>query len=165
VVGGWPGGTTEAVTPPGAYNVGDDEPVRKEVYAGSLASLLGLRPPRFPPDWATPLFGAPGAMLGCSLRISNRKVRAESGWRPRYPSVREGWAAMLREMKRELLPAGVCHFDSVLAARPVDRVGAWAGACGGVADGGPRAKAAPWSILALLVENVIQRTSSESEKE
>src|SRR4051794_15411160 len=71
---------------PGAYNVADDEPVRKEEYAGSLASLLGLKPPKFPPDWATPLFGAPGSMLGRSLRISNRKLRAETGWRPRYPS-------------------------------------------------------------------------------
>jgi 2-alkyl-3-oxoalkanoate reductase len=86
--------------PPGAYNVGDDEPVRKEVYAGSLAALLGLRPPRFPPRWATPLFGAPGEMLGRSLRISNRKLRDETGWRPRYPSVREGWAATLAEMRR-----------------------------------------------------------------
>jgi nucleoside-diphosphate-sugar epimerase len=80
---------------PGAYNVADDEPVRKEVFAGTLASLLGLPPPRFPPHWATPLFGAPGAMLARSLRISNRKLREETGWRPRYPSVREGWAATL----------------------------------------------------------------------
>ncbi len=85
---------------PGAYNVTDDGPVRKKDYADSLAALLGLGPPRFPPHWATPLFGAPGSMLGRSLRISNRKLRAESGWRPRYPSVREGWVATLREMNR-----------------------------------------------------------------
>jgi 2-alkyl-3-oxoalkanoate reductase len=84
---------------PGAYNVSDDEPVRKEEYAGSLAALLGLSPPRFPPDWAAPLFGAPGSMLGRSLRISNRKLRAETGWRPRYPSVREGWVATLATIK------------------------------------------------------------------
>jgi 2-alkyl-3-oxoalkanoate reductase len=89
---------------PGAYNVTDDEPVRKEEYAGSLASLLGLLQPRFPPDWAMPLFGAPGSMLGRSLRISNRKLRAETGWRPRYPSVREGWAATLAEMNRSVVP-------------------------------------------------------------
>jgi nucleoside-diphosphate-sugar epimerase len=82
----------------GAYNVVEDEPVRHEVYAGSLASLLGFRPPRFPPAWATPLFGAPGAMLARSLRVSNRKLRVETGWAPRYPSVREGWVATLREM-------------------------------------------------------------------
>jgi nucleoside-diphosphate-sugar epimerase len=82
----------------GEYNVAEDDPVSHEVYAGSLASLLGLRPPRFPPAWATPLFGAAGGMLARSLRISNRKLKAETGWVPRYPSVREGWAATLREM-------------------------------------------------------------------
>jgi nucleoside-diphosphate-sugar epimerase len=84
---------------PGAYNVSDDEPVRKEVYAGTLASLLGVGPPRFPPRWATPLFGAPGAMLSRSLRISNDKLRTETGWRPGYPSVREGWVATLDAAK------------------------------------------------------------------
>ena len=83
---------------PGEYNVVDDEPVRREVYAGTLAAALGTRPPRFPPGWATPLFGAVGEALARSLRISNRKLRGETGWQPRYPSVREGWPATLREM-------------------------------------------------------------------
>ena len=84
--------------PEGAYNVGDDEPVRREVYVGTLASLIGAGPPRFPPTWATPLFGVARA-LARSVRISNRKLRDETGWRPRYPSVREGLAATLREME------------------------------------------------------------------
>jgi nucleoside-diphosphate-sugar epimerase len=81
----------------GEYNVVDDEPVRRKSYAGTLASLLGTRPPRFPPKWATPLFGAVGGALARSLRISNRKLRAETGWRPRYASVREGWVATLEQ--------------------------------------------------------------------
>ena len=81
----------------GAYNVADDEPVRREVYAGTLATLIGARPPRFPPTWITPLFGVARA-LARSQRISNRKLRDETGWRPRYPSAREGLAATLREM-------------------------------------------------------------------
>lgn len=88
----------------GEYNVVDDEPVRREVYAGTLASLLGAGPPRFPPRWATPLFGSVGAAIARSLRISNRKLRAETGWRPSYPSVREGWVATLREMYRRASP-------------------------------------------------------------
>jgi 2-alkyl-3-oxoalkanoate reductase len=82
----------------GDYNIGDDEPVRREVYAGSLAALLQARAPRFPPSWSTPLFGTVGEALSRSLRISNRKFKAETGWRPRYPSVREGWIATLRQM-------------------------------------------------------------------
>jgi 2-alkyl-3-oxoalkanoate reductase len=84
----------------GAYNVVDDEPVRREVYAGTLATLIGAGRPRFPPAWATPLFGVARA-LARSLRISNRKLRDETGWRPRYPSVREGLAATLGEMGSE----------------------------------------------------------------
>ena len=83
--------------PAGAYNVADDEPVRRDVYAGTLAGLIGAGPPRFPPAWATPLFGVARA-LARSLRISNRRLREETGWRPRYPSVREGLAPTLREM-------------------------------------------------------------------
>jgi nucleoside-diphosphate-sugar epimerase len=81
----------------GEYNVADDESVRREVYAGTLAALIGARPPRFPPQWSSPFFGVARAMAR-SLRISNRKLRDETGWRPRYRSVREGWPATLREM-------------------------------------------------------------------
>ncbi len=94
----------------GEYNVGDDEPVRREIYAGTLASLLGARPPRFPPRWATPLFGPVADMLSRSLRISNRKLREESGWRPRYPSVREGWVATLAESRATAMPATSASF-------------------------------------------------------
>jgi hypothetical protein len=34
-----------------------------------------------------------------SLRLSNRKLRDATGWAPRFPSVREGWPAMLAEMR------------------------------------------------------------------
>jgi 2-alkyl-3-oxoalkanoate reductase len=83
---------------PGEYNVVEDEPVRREEYANSLASLLGAPRPRFPPRWSTLLFGAVGQALARSLRISNRKLRDETGWAPIYPSVREGWVATLKEM-------------------------------------------------------------------
>jgi nucleoside-diphosphate-sugar epimerase len=82
----------------GAYNVVDDTPLRREDYVGSLATALGVRPPRFPPRWMTPLFGPTGQLLARSLRISNRKFRDDTGWRPRYPSVREGWPATLGEL-------------------------------------------------------------------
>jgi nucleoside-diphosphate-sugar epimerase len=82
----------------GAYNVVDDEPLRREAYFGSLASLLGARPPSFPPDWATPLFGAVGQALSRSLRAANGKLRTVTGWAPRDRSARHGWAATLAAM-------------------------------------------------------------------
>ncbi|HET6567694.1 MAG TPA: NAD(P)-dependent oxidoreductase [Rhodothermales bacterium] len=80
--------------PAGIYNVADDEPLRRSEFFGSLADALGVPPPKLPPSWITPLFGAMGEMLSRSLRISNRKLRDASGWAPKYPSVREGWQAV-----------------------------------------------------------------------
>jgi hypothetical protein len=33
------------------------------------------------------------ASLARSLRVSNGRFRAATGWTPRYPSAREGWRA------------------------------------------------------------------------
>lgn len=85
--------------PAGAYTVGDDEPVTRRTFFGSLAGCLGLKPPRFLPQLVTPLFGSVGEAMARSQRMSNRKLKQATGWTPRYPSVREGWPAMLAEMK------------------------------------------------------------------
>ena len=77
--------------PPGIYNVVDDEPVTKREFARSLAGALGVAPPRHLPKWVAKLGGSLGETLARSQRISNAKLRAASSWRPRLPSVREGW--------------------------------------------------------------------------
>jgi 2-alkyl-3-oxoalkanoate reductase len=86
--------------PPGAYNVVDNEPVRRAVYFGTLAQQLGLKPPRFLPRWITPLFGSVGEAMARSLRLSNRKLKSATSWAPRFPSVYEGWPAMLTQMRQ-----------------------------------------------------------------
>jgi nucleoside-diphosphate-sugar epimerase len=80
--------------PAGVYNVVDDEPLRRREYFGSLAAALGVKPPKLPPAWMARLMGSMGEMLARSERISNRKLRAASGWAPKYPSVREGFRAL-----------------------------------------------------------------------
>jgi 2-alkyl-3-oxoalkanoate reductase len=40
------------------------------------------------------LFGSLGEMLARSVRVSNRKLREECAWVPKYPSMREGWRAV-----------------------------------------------------------------------
>ena len=82
----------------GVYNVVDDEPMAHRDYVDSLAAALGVPPPRLPPPWATRLFGSIGELLARSLRISNRKFTQETGWQPKYRSVREGWPAVLAEL-------------------------------------------------------------------
>jgi nucleoside-diphosphate-sugar epimerase len=79
----------------GAYNVTDDEPVRRREYVDTLAAAIGASPPKLPPTWLVRLGGSLTELLSRSLRISNRKLRDETGWAPRYPSVREGWPAVV----------------------------------------------------------------------
>jgi nucleoside-diphosphate-sugar epimerase len=82
--------------PAGAYNVSDDEPVRRREYLDVLATAIGAPPPKLLPAWLTRLGGSMTELLSRSLRISNRKLREETGWAPVFPSVREGWPAVVR---------------------------------------------------------------------
>jgi nucleoside-diphosphate-sugar epimerase len=81
--------------PAGAYNVVDNEPLPRRDYFRALAEALDVQSPKFPPHWITPVFGSLGDLMGRSLRISNHKLREASAWQPKYPSVREGWPAMV----------------------------------------------------------------------
>jgi 2-alkyl-3-oxoalkanoate reductase len=82
----------------GAYNVTDDEPVRRREYVDLLAAAIGARPPKFLPRWLVRMGGSLAELLTRSLRISNRKLREEAGWVPAFPSVRQGWPAVVRSL-------------------------------------------------------------------
>jgi nucleoside-diphosphate-sugar epimerase len=82
----------------GTYNVVDDEPMRRREFVDSLADVLGVPAPRLAPPWTKHLFGSLGEMLARSVRASNRKLREECAWVPKYPSVREGWRAVTAAM-------------------------------------------------------------------
>jgi nucleoside-diphosphate-sugar epimerase len=84
--------------PSGIYNVVDNEPLTHRQFIDALADALRVAPLKLPPRWLTPVFGSPGEMLARSLRISNRKLRETTGWTPSYPSAREGWREIVREM-------------------------------------------------------------------
>jgi nucleoside-diphosphate-sugar epimerase len=83
----------------GIYNVVDDEPLRRREFFDVVAAGLGVPPPRPMPGWMTRLMGSLGALLSRSLRISNRRFRESSGWAPRHRGLREGWPALLAEMR------------------------------------------------------------------
>ena len=84
--------------PAGAYNVTDDRPLRRRDYFGSLAAALKAPAPRFPPRWATPLFGAVGGAMSRSLRLRNDKLKQATGWSPRWASAADAWPAVLNDM-------------------------------------------------------------------
>jgi nucleoside-diphosphate-sugar epimerase len=79
----------------GIYNVTDDEPLRRREYVDVLAAAIGVPSPKLPPAWLARLGGSLMELLSRSQRISNRRLREETGWTPRFPSVREGWPAVI----------------------------------------------------------------------
>jgi nucleoside-diphosphate-sugar epimerase len=87
--------------PAGIYNVADDEPLRRREFADTLAALVDVPPPKFLPWWITRLMGSMGELMARSERISARKLRDETGWKPKYPSVREGWRTTLEALRRD----------------------------------------------------------------
>jgi nucleoside-diphosphate-sugar epimerase len=80
--------------PAGAYNVVDDEPMRRRDLAIVMADLLDVRRPRLLPAWLASIAGSVGKTMSRSERLSNRKLRA-AGWAPSYPSAREGLRAIV----------------------------------------------------------------------
>jgi len=54
---------------------------------------------RYVRRWLAMLAGSLGETLARSQRIANRKLRAASGWAPRYPSVVEGWRAVVAALR------------------------------------------------------------------
>ena len=81
---------------PGIYNVTDDEPIAQRDWVRVLAEALGAPAPFRIPLWIARLVAGPVATAAVTARgASNAKARRELGWAPRWPSVREGFPAVL----------------------------------------------------------------------
>jgi nucleoside-diphosphate-sugar epimerase len=76
---------------------GDDEPAPEREWLPVLAEALGAKPPRHVPVWLARLIaGEFAVMMGTDARAaSNAKAKRELGWRPRYATWRDGFAASL----------------------------------------------------------------------
>jgi nucleoside-diphosphate-sugar epimerase len=111
---------------PAIYNVVDDEPAPVREWLPVLAEALGAKPPRHFPVWLAKLFaGEPGVMLATEARgASNAKAKRELGWTLRYPSWRQGFAAVyarsaaLTRESRSPAPAQVDRADSASKGIP-----------------------------------------------
>lgn len=79
--------------PAGTYNVVDDQPLTKREYADALARAVSSPTWVRGPGRLALLFGDRLTSLTRSLRVSNRRLTAATGWAPHYPSAREGWLA------------------------------------------------------------------------
>lgn len=79
--------------PAGTYNICDDAPVPFAEYLQVAAKTLGAPQPRRLPAMLGPmLFGEVGRFFFRSLRVSKRRFKEASNWRPDVASVSEGWS-------------------------------------------------------------------------
>ncbi len=82
----------------GIYNACDDEPLTRREWADVLAETVGARALRLMPGWLSALGGKTMELLSRSQRMSNAKLKAASGWAPRWRSAREGLPAAVRAL-------------------------------------------------------------------
>jgi 2-alkyl-3-oxoalkanoate reductase len=89
---------------PGVYNVVDDEPASVAEWLPFLALAVGAPAPRRVPVWLGRLAaGEVGVSMMTQIRgASNAKAKRELGWRPVWPSWRQGFTSGLFEAE----PAG-----------------------------------------------------------
>jgi nucleoside-diphosphate-sugar epimerase len=80
----------------GIYNICDDEPAPGEAVIEYAARLMGVEPPPLSED----IPEASRRFYAENKRVSNALAKAELGWRPKYPSYREGLAAICAEETR-----------------------------------------------------------------
>jgi nucleoside-diphosphate-sugar epimerase len=78
------------------YNVCDDEPASTFDVVTYAATLLGVEPPAPEPFESAVMSSAAERYFLESRRISNALARDSLGWRPQYPTYREGLAAILQ---------------------------------------------------------------------
>jgi len=84
---------------PGVYNVVDDEPASVAQWLPYVARAVGAKAPRRVPVWLGRLAaGEVGVSMMTQIRgSSNAKAKRELGWRPVWPSWREGFSRGLAD--------------------------------------------------------------------
>ncbi len=81
--------------PPGAYNLADDFPCHQNAVIEEACRLLGLPLPPLQTLEQANLSPMARAFYAENRRVANGKARRVLGWRPRYPTYREGLRALL----------------------------------------------------------------------
>ena len=80
--------------PVGVYNLGDDEPSSQNVVIEEAARLLDVAPPPLQSLEEAALSPMALAFYAENRRVANSKAKRVLGWRPAYPTYREGLRAL-----------------------------------------------------------------------
>lgn len=78
-----------------SYNLCDDEPAPSHEVNAFAAQLVGMPPPKPVAFDDADLTPAARRFWSENKRVSNALAKAELGWRPQYPTYREGLTAIL----------------------------------------------------------------------
>ena len=79
------------------YDIVDDHPVSMSDMARTIAESVGAPRPIAVPAWLPRLLSPYMArLMAIRLPLSNEKARAELGWRPAHPNIREGLSGAVR---------------------------------------------------------------------
>jgi nucleoside-diphosphate-sugar epimerase len=81
--------------PPGAYNLADDLPCSQNAVIEEASRLLGVTPPPLQNLEEANLSPQARAFYAENRRVANGKAKRVLGWSPRYPTYRDGLAALL----------------------------------------------------------------------
>jgi nucleoside-diphosphate-sugar epimerase len=82
--------------PAGAYNLADDLPASQNAVIEEACRLLGMPPPPLQSLEGAGLAPQARAFYAENRRVANGKAKRVLGWRPHYPTYREGLRAILR---------------------------------------------------------------------
>jgi len=86
--------------PGGVYNLTDDEPAPSHIVNAWAARLLGVQSPALTPWDPDSLPPSARRFWSENKRVSNALAKAELGWRPAFPTYREGLAAILSQQRK-----------------------------------------------------------------
>jgi nucleoside-diphosphate-sugar epimerase len=90
--------------PPGTYDVADGTPLRRAEVVAAIGEALGRRRLRQPPAALSRSSTAEAQTR--SHRLSPARFRSATGWEPRWPSQREGWAGVVEAWERSAAGGG-----------------------------------------------------------
>lgn len=80
--------------PPGAYNLADDQPSSQNAVIEEACRLLGIAPPPLQTIEQADLSPMARGFYAENRRVANGKAKRVLEWEPRFPSFREGLAAI-----------------------------------------------------------------------
>ena len=80
--------------PPGAYNLADDLPCSQNAVIEEACRLRGMAPPPLQTIDEAGLSPMARGFYAENRRVANGKAKRLLGWRPRYPTYREGLRAL-----------------------------------------------------------------------